>query len=123
MRRAFALWALLLGACSANVDATDDSPTTGGSAGNGPDPSALCGESKLGPPRLRRLSADELSSTLGDVFPELHGKWKAALSADPISTHGFDNDAALLVVGGQTAEELDAVGEALGEAVKADLAS
>jgi hypothetical protein len=117
------LTVLLAGACSAAAPSRDESPTSrGGSAGSGPDPSTVCGESKLGPPRLRRLSRDELTRTLQDVFPGLGGTWKTSLSADPISTHGFDNDAALLVVGGQTAEELDSTGKAVGEAVKSQLA-
>lgn len=93
-------------------------PNVGGSGG-GPslEPSAVCGESKIGAPRLRRLSRLELQSTLADIFPELKGAWSSSLSADPVSPHGFDNDGALLVVGKQTAAELDAAGDAVGAAV------
>jgi hypothetical protein len=83
----------------------------------------LCGASQIGAPRLRRLSRDELASTLSDVFPELSGKWSNTLSADPISPHGFDNDAALLSVGKQTARELDTLADALGTAAAAELAT
>jgi hypothetical protein len=89
----------------------------GASGGPGPDPSSVCGTSKLGAPRLRRLSRDELNNTLADVFPEVKGAWTASFSADAISTHGFDNDATLLVVGKQLADELDRAGDAVGAAV------
>ncbi len=114
--------ALVLAACSGGGgdDASKDQP--GGSSGNGPgpgptpDPAAVCGESKLGTPKLRRLTRGELTSTLNDVFPGVSG-WTSVLSADPISKHGFDNDAALLVVGKQTADELDRTADAVGAAV------
>jgi hypothetical protein len=49
--RSFALLALLFAsACSADVDSSEKAPTqNGGSAGTGPDPSTVCGESQLGP--------------------------------------------------------------------------
>jgi hypothetical protein len=79
----------------------------GGSGGNGGgDPTATCGTSKVGTPKLRRLSRRELSRTLEDVFPEAKGQWTLELSADPVSHYGFDNDAAVLVVGKQTAREI-----------------
>lgn len=123
--RASLLALLLLGAaCSATgnegaepAGAAGSPATGGGGPGPGPDPSTVCGESKLGAPRLRRLSRDELTSTLHDVFPEQQGAWTSPLSADPVSTHGFDNDAQVLVVGKQTAVELDRLGDALGAAV------
>lgn len=121
-RQASLLAFLLLGAaCSASTD--DSKRTPPGAAGSssiddhGPDPSTVCGESKLGAPRLRRLSRAELSNTLNDVFPELQGEWTALLSADPISTHGFDNDSRLLLVGKQTADELDRTATSLAAAV------
>jgi hypothetical protein len=121
MMRAVSLLALLLAAaCSGSAET--DSAKPGGSAGSSsgapdPDPSTVCGESKLGAPRLRRLSRDELTATLSDVFPELAGAWTSPLSADPLSTHGFDNDAQVLVVGKQKADELDRLGDELGRAV------
>lgn len=89
----------------------------GGHDGPGPDPSSVCGSSKVGTPRLRRLSREELQNTLSDVFPEVRGAWSGSLSADPISEHGFDNDSRLLIVGKQTADELDRTAGAVGAAV------
>ena len=100
-----------------NHQNTGGAAATGGSTGTGPDPSSVCGASKIGSPRLRRLSRDEVLNTLADVFPDAKSAWTAKLSADPISTHGFDNDVNLLVVGKQTAGELDALGDAVGTAV------
>jgi hypothetical protein len=116
---------LTLAACGASGgDDGKGNPQTpgGGTSGvggssTGPDPSSVCGESKVGAPRLRRLSRSELTSTLADVFPEAKDAWNISLSADPISSHGFDNDATLLVVGNQTARELDEAGKAVGAAV------
>lgn len=115
---------LLLGvACSASTGDDDAAPKPDGAAGGGPSedagppPSTVCGTSKIGAPRLRRLTRSELIGTLNDVFPELQGSWTAPLSADPISTHGFDNDSRLLVVGKQTADELDRTGELVGAAL------
>lgn len=92
-------------------------PGAGGTPGSGPIPSAVCGTSKIGSPRLRRLSRDELANSLTDVFPEIKGQWSGGFGADTISSHGFDNDAALLVVGKQTADELDRTGDSVGKAV------
>lgn len=108
-------------ACGAATDkgAPPNSNTAGGagSGGSGPAPNSVCGTSRLGAPRLRRLSRAELLSTLADVFPEAKDAWSVSLSADPISTYGFDNDSTLLVVGKQTAAELDTAGDAVGAAV------
>lgn len=115
---------LALSACSADsTDGNKDSdpgpgpgPGVGGGV-SGPIPAAVCGTSVVGAPRLRRLSRDELANSLADVFPELKGQWSGGLSADTISPHGFDNDASLLVVGKQAADELDRTGDAIGKAV------
>lgn len=114
---------LSLAGCGATTDdakkPTNPGMSGGGSGGSGPgaDPASVCGASKIGAPRLRRLSRVEIINTLDAVFPELAGKWTPKLSADPISKHGFDNDATLLVVGKQAASELDLAGDALGKAV------
>jgi len=110
-----------LAACGASTE-TKKPPngdmTTGGSGiVTGPDPVTLCGSSKVGAPRLRRLSRDEIFHTLDDIFPEVKGAWSAKLSADAISKHGFDNDSTLLVVGKQLAAELDTLGTAVGTAL------
>lgn len=129
MRTSFILGsALLLAACGgtgADKPSTSNPGGNPGSAGSGaggggmsgPQPSAVCGTSQVGAPRLRRLSRDELLNTFADVFPEVKDAWMASLSADPISTSGFDNDSTLLVVGNQTADELDRAGDAIGAAV------
>ena len=110
-----------LSACSATTDGAkpkhDPNGAAGGGGGTSVDPSSVCGTSRVGAPRLRRLSQSEILATLGDVFPEARSAWTASFSADPISTHGFDNDSSLLVVGKQTAAELDVAGTALGKAV------
>ncbi len=116
------LGALALVACGAVSGDDKQHSSTGGNSGMGgggpgPDPASVCGESKVGAPRLRRLSRDELTNTLADVFPEVKGAWSASFSADAISTHGFDNESTLLVVGKQLADELDRAGDAVGVAV------
>ncbi len=122
VRVAGLLSALTLVACggvSGNDEKHPSSGGTSGSGGGGPgqDPASVCGASKVGAPRLRRLSRDELTNTLADVFPEVKGAWSASFSADAISTHGFDNDSTLLVVGKQLADELDRAGDTVGVAV------
>ena len=117
-----ALALLGLVGCGASGDDTKKPSNPGmssGGSGGGPgaDPASVCGASKIGAPRLRRLNRDEITNTLNDVFPELKGAWAAKLSGDPISKHGFDNDVSLLVVGKQTATELDLAGDALGKAL------
>ena len=110
-----------LAACSAT--AGKDKPAGAGHAGSsssggaGADPSAVCGASQVGAPRLRRLSRDELLNTLADVFPDAQGLWLPTLSADAVSKHGFDNDSTLLIVGKQTADELDRTADAVAAAV------
>jgi hypothetical protein len=112
-----------LAACGSTTDEKkppNGDMTTGGSGGGGvtgPDPVTRCGSSKVGAPRLRRLSRDEILHTLDDIFPEVKGAWSATLSADAISTHGFDNDSTQLLVGKQLAAELDGVGNAIGTAL------
>lgn len=110
--------ALLACACSGPDPVKRGNGGTGGSGGGvgGPDPSSVCGESKVGTPRLRRLSRDELLNTLSDVFPGAQG-YKSVLSADAVSSHGFDNDSTLLVVGKQTADELDRTADAVAAVV------
>ncbi len=92
-------------------------PGVGGEHSSGPIPAAVCGTSVVGAPRLRRLSREELANSLADVFPELNGQWSGGFGADTISSHGFDNDASLLVVGKQAAAELDRTGDSIGKAV------
>lgn len=118
---------LLTAACGGTEDKGNEPMSPGGGGGGSSsggggsvpdgDPTSVCGQSKLGAPRLRRLTRDELTRSLADVFPEAKGSLTLKLSADPISKHGFDNDAALLVVSNQTAGELDEAGKAAGAAV------
>jgi hypothetical protein len=111
-----------LAACSAG---SGDKPGSDGHAGSpsaggaGQDPSSVCGTSAIGAPRLRRLSRDELINTLNDVFPAAQGNWTASLSADAVSTHGFDNDSTLLIVGKQAADELDRTADSVAAAITA----
>jgi len=112
-----------------NTDGTGGS-NDGGSGGNGGgsggdipcpsgdcDPSAACPSSKAGTAVLRRLTARELEAALGDVFPEAAGAWASAMSSDPISHFGFDNEVARLVVSKQTARDVDSTAAAVGAAV------
>jgi Protein of unknown function (DUF1592)/Protein of unknown function (DUF1588)/Protein of unknown function (DUF1595)/Protein of unknown function (DUF1587) len=127
MKRLLGVLGLLtLAACGGGGDDNNSQPPGGGAGGTpggaggtppGPDPSSVCGESKVGVPRLRRLSREEMLRTLEDVFPEAKSAWSIKLSADPISKHGFDNDATILVVSNQTAGELDQAGKVAGDAV------
>lgn len=124
-----------LGACEAGdpVD-VDGGPngsggSTGGSGGSGGsggvdtcpsgdcDPAAACEASEAGSALLRRLTARELNAALADVFPEAAGAWTSAMSSDPISHFGFDNEASRLVVSKQTARDVDATAAAVGAAV------
>jgi len=64
-----------------------------------------CDTSKLGRPQLRRLTRGELQRTLDDIFPQVKGKWAVSI-AEAESALGFDNDPAVLTVGGQVAGKL-----------------
>jgi len=100
---------------------------SGGSGGSGGgvdpcptgdcDPTAACDTSVSGSPLLRRLTARELDAALSDVFPEVAGTWTSAMSSDPVSHFGFDNEAARLVVSKQTARDVDDTAAAVGAAV------
>lgn len=72
-----------------------------------PSDEALCASTDVGPPLLRRLTNIELESTLGDIFPAIKGSWRGVkLGVDPVSRSGFANDAAVLQVNQQTAQEI-----------------
>jgi hypothetical protein len=113
--------ALLSLGCQADIDGTGepDGPEipnggSGGGAGTGGtdtlDRDAIgsrCEETQLAPPQLRRLTAPELDRTLRDVLPPLASGWQGVrLGADPASSLGFSNDARMLVVAPQTAQDL-----------------
>jgi hypothetical protein len=86
---------LALGACSSQN--TSDPPPEG----------ASCGDATVGPPLLRRLTNRELENTLGDIFPGIKAGWQGVkLGVDPVSKAGFGNDAAVLQVSQQTAQEI-----------------
>ncbi|HEY3254178.1 MAG TPA: DUF1588 domain-containing protein [Polyangiaceae bacterium] len=78
-----------------------------------------CGTSSLGRPQLRRLTRGELQRTLDDIFPQLKGKWTVSI-AEAESALGFDNDPAVLTVGGQVAGKLLDTASALATALVAD---
>lgn len=94
---------------------------TDGPIGDGGNAAARCEEDRLGPPMLRRLTRAELDATIRDVFPEIGDQWSGvALGPDPVSEHGFSNDAEALVVGNQTASELLTTAEDVATLVTAD---
>lgn len=68
---------------------------------------AVCDSSDVGPPLLRRLTNIELENTLGDIFPGIKPGWRGVkLGVDPVSKMGFANDADVLKVGPQSAQEI-----------------
>ncbi len=129
-RRALGVSAALgfLAACSAGGQGDPGGPTTGGggqsasggSASSGAasgtgavtgsigvgDLAKTCGTSAVGRPQLRRLTRAELQNTLDDIFPQIKGKWSVAFPEVKSLSLGFENDPALLTVGGQVAEKL-----------------
>lgn len=90
----------------------------GGSAGAAPGKEATavearerCEASVTGPALLRRLTHREYERTLRAAFPTL-AQWAGVrLGVDPSSHTGFSNDAATLVVGLQTAREIQQTAE------------
>ena len=83
---------------------SDSAGETGDDDPPNEDPAASCESSLLGPPMLRRLTRAEYEATILAIFPELEGRWGGTtLGPDPVSHHGFDNDAETLTVGTQTA--------------------
>lgn len=132
----------LLAACSAGGNDPPDmsSPTagsgtttgggsgSGNAAGSGSGPGAIgvgqlaqtCDSSAVGKPQLRRLTRAELQNTLDDIFPQVKGKWAVAFPEVKSLSLGFDNDPALLTVGGQVAEKLLDTAESVATALTAD---
>jgi len=92
----------------------------GGAGNSGPLPTETCGTSKVGSPMLRRLTSFELTRSLDAIFPEVKGRWTSALSGDSVSHHGFDNEAAGLLVSKQTAAEIAETAQGLATAVTGD---
>jgi len=78
-----------------------------------------CDSSALGQPQLRRLTRGELQRTLDDIFPQVKGKWAVSIS-EAESALGFDNDPAVLTVGGQVAGKLLDTASSLATALVAD---
>jgi len=78
-----------------------------------------CDSSALGQPQLRRLTRGELQRSLDDIFPQVKGKWAVSI-AEAESALGFDNDPAVLTVGGQVAGKLLDTATALATALIAD---
>lgn len=73
-----------------------------------PSDEQICAEATVGPPVLRRLSNRELENSLGDIFPTIKAiGWAGVkLGVDPVSHLGFGNDAQVLQVNTQTAQEI-----------------
>ncbi|HEX3775457.1 MAG TPA: DUF1592 domain-containing protein, partial [Polyangiaceae bacterium] len=66
-----------------------------------------CTSSNVGPPMLRRLTQQEFQRTVSDIFPQIVSGWGGVkIGTDAVSSLGFSNDAATLVVGQQTAQEI-----------------
>ena len=66
-----------------------------------------CPTSNVGPPLLRRLTQQEFQNTVSDIFPQIVSTWTGVkIGTDAVSALGFSNDAATLVVGEQTAQEI-----------------
>ncbi|HWO12363.1 MAG TPA: DUF1592 domain-containing protein, partial [Polyangiaceae bacterium] len=86
------------------------------------DPMAECPSSLPGAPALRRLTRREVENTLRDAFPVLGDAWRSTLSADTVSSSGFDNDTGQLLVSKQTARELADTAESVGGAVATNIA-
>jgi hypothetical protein len=111
-----------------NMGASGSSPTAGsGNMSGGGGSSSIgiksllqsCGTSSLGQPQLRRLTRGELQRSLDDIFPQLKGKWTVSI-AEAKSALGFDNDPAVLTVGGQVAGKLLDTATDLATALVAD---
>jgi hypothetical protein len=115
---------LLLFACNASIEGTGAGPigtggsnmgtagtsSAAGSSGTGTTRDSVvarCETTQLAPPQLRRLTKGELERSLRDVFPALQTGWSGVkVGADQVSSLGFSNDARMLVVAAQTAQEL-----------------
>lgn len=90
------VFALCLASCTSNPPS--DAP---------PSDEVLCASTDVGPPLLRRLTNIELENSIGDIFPAIKSTWRGVkLGVDPISHAGFANDAAVLQVNQQTAQEI-----------------
>ncbi len=132
MRRSIAAFGLaLLAACqeAGTINRPDPDPEPMGSAGSSggiivpgsrETAGVRCETSELGPPQLRRLTQIEYQNTIADVFPEIAASWQGVrLGPDPTSPLGFTNDATVLVVSAQTAQEILDTAEEVATAVTA----
>lgn len=81
-----------------------------------------CEDSTVGAPVLRALTKSEFENSIDDIFPGIAGKWSNSLPSNSVSAAGFDNDASA-VIGEQTAEQLLATAESVGDAVSASLST
>ncbi len=106
------------------MESADDSAGSGGSDGDSDggddhgEPAERCESSKIGPPLLRRLTQAEFDATLRTVFPAIADSFHTiSVGADTTSALGFRNDAGTLVVGEQTAAEILATAEDVGDAI------
>jgi hypothetical protein len=77
-----------------------------------------CDTSRVGPRLLRRLTRNELSRALHDVFPEASPTWSdVRLALDPVSNVGFTTDSRVLVATAPTVSDLLKTGEELATAL------
>ncbi len=108
--------AWLLAAALAGASCIGDSPIP--KAGDPPSDEAQVCTTEVGARLLRRLTAWEMERTLRDIFTLSEEEWGGTrLGADPLSKHGFTNDADLLLVGSQSAEDILATAEELAQLV------
>ncbi len=111
MRRFLSVRVIALAAL-VGCDGYIEAPHGEGSPEAAPDHAARCSEERVGPPLLRRLTADELRATIEAALPELGPLPEdIGLGADPVAESGFANDADMLVVGAQAARELQSTAE------------
>jgi hypothetical protein len=99
--------------------ASGGSTSGAGSDGASPAPGALelsCRGPEIGKPVLRLLTREQFTRSVQDIFPEVSGMWGSTLPTNPLSSYGFDNDAAA-VVGPQLAQALLDTASAVAAAV------
>ena len=108
-----------MGETEGGTDANDSAGEGGDDDGDDPgEPAERCETSKVGPPILRRLTQAEFDATVRSVFPPIAGSFEGvSVGADTTSALGFRNDAGALVVGEQTAAEILATAEDVGDAI------
>ena len=106
------------GAPRANGAGGDGNGSAGANSGaGGPATLALnCSQPEFGKPVLRLLNRAQFTHTIDDIFPQVANTWGSTLPADPVSSLGFNNDAAT-VVGPQLAQAMLDTASAVADSV------